>query len=81
LTELASEKVYIGDQVVTEEKPQSGIQVALKGTGFVATTDDNGRYRLGSLSAGDYTLIVWPEQGKPREQSITVPGGTFDIEL
>lgn len=81
LTELAGEKVYIGGQVVAEEKPQSGIQVALKGTGFVATTDDNGRYRLGSLSAGDYTLIVWPEQGKPRERSITVPGGTFDIEL
>lgn len=55
------------------EKPQPGLQVAIKGTGYIATTDEEGRYVLGSVAPGDYTLIVWPEEGKPVEKDVKVP--------
>ena len=53
--------------------PQAGIQVAIKGTGFLATTGPDGRYRLHGFPPGDHTLIAWPEQGKPKEKKIRVP--------
>ncbi len=82
-TSLATEKLYIGGYVLQKGKPQAGIQVALKGTGFIDTTDEDGRFRLGGLSAGQYTLVAWPESGKPKEINVTVPAakGTYNIEL
>ena len=57
--------------------PSQGIDriadVAFKGTGFVDRTDAQGRYRLGSAPPGEYTLVVWPEKGKPKERKINVP--------
>jgi hypothetical protein len=78
---VASEKAYIGGHVTLKGEPQTGIRVAVKGTGYVDETDGDGRFRLGSLSYGDYTLIAWPEKGKPKELNVTIPGGSCDIEL
>jgi len=82
-TRVAGEALYIGGYVLQKGKPQPGIQVAVKGTGFVDTTDADGRFRLGGLLEGKYTLVAWPESGKPIELNITVPNskGTYDIEL
>lgn len=82
-TSLATEKLYIGGYVLQKGKPQAGIQVALKGTGYIDTTDEDGRFRLGGLSAGQYTLVAWPESGKPKEMNVTVPAakGSYNIEL
>jgi hypothetical protein len=65
--------------------PLPGIEVAVKGTGLFATTDRDGRFVLGSLPPGKYTLVAWPQKGKPREKPVTLssgpPGEDFDIEL
>jgi len=63
--------------------PQVGVQVAVKGTGLFATSDDQGRYILGSLPPGEYTLVAWPAEGKPAERRVSLPGkaGDYDFEL
>jgi hypothetical protein len=43
-----------------------------------------GNYTLGSLQPGEYTLVAWPAEGKPKEKKITVPAekdGNYDLEL
>jgi hypothetical protein len=71
--------------------PREGVQVAVKGTGLLARTDAQGRFTLGSLPRGQYTLVAWPPKGKPREKEIVVPAvdeagkpatnGDYDLEL
>ncbi len=76
---------FIGGTIRTKGgNPQGGLTVALKGTGYTAETGSDGQYRLGGLVPGDYTLIVWPPQGKPKEKKIIVPHskkGEFDLEV
>lgn len=54
-------------------EPRPGLQVAIKGTGYLTTTDAEGRYVLGSVAPGEYTLVVWAEEGKPMEKTIAIP--------
>jgi hypothetical protein len=77
---------YIGGTVRNKAKdyePESGLSVAIKDRGWFDTTDDLGRFTLGGMPAGDYTLVVWPPKGKPKEMKITVPAddGDYDVEL
>ncbi|MGB3714982.1 MAG: Pvc16 family protein [Candidatus Promineifilaceae bacterium] len=77
---------YIGGTVRNKAKdhePESGLSVAIKGTGLFDKTDDSGRFTLGGMPAGDYTLVVWPAKGKPKEKKITVPAadGDYDVDL
>ena len=60
---------------------QKGIPVALKGTGHLTTTDDQGRYLLNNLPGGDYTLVAWPDEGKPVEKKVKVPTDQGDYDL
>ncbi len=71
----------IGGTLLKGAQPQSGIDVALKGTGFMVTTDENGRYRFLGVPTGDYTLLAWTGRSKPQEKKITVPAGDYDVEL
>lgn len=87
------EIVFISGSIREKNQPKAGIQVAIKGTGFMDTTDDEGHFILGGLQPGDYTLVVWPAEGKPKEKKITVfphggdekPAGEkeldYDLEL
>ncbi|MCI0725274.1 MAG: Pvc16 family protein, partial [Chloroflexi bacterium] len=50
----------IGGTVWDKSAPQPGVQVAVKGTGLFATSDAQGRFALGSLPPGQYTLVAWP---------------------
>jgi hypothetical protein len=80
------ERVFIGGTVrrkTKDKEPQSGLEVAIKGSGWFDTTDEEGQFRLGSMPPGEYTLVVWPEKGKPREKEITVPApdGDYDLEV
>jgi hypothetical protein len=65
--------------------PLVGVEVAVKGTGLFATTDEQGRFVLGAMPPGEYTLVAWPAKGKPKESKIVVPikqpDSTYDIEL
>ncbi len=77
--------VVIGGSVRDGETgaPQGGVAVALKDTGYVATTDTEGHFILGSVAPGGYTLIVWPLDKKPLQKKVQVPAdsGDYDIEV
>ena len=80
---LVSEMITIGGVVRRGEEALANIQVAFKGTGYVSITDENGRYRLGSIQPGNYTLVVWPPNAPPQEKAIAISRetGQYDIEL
>jgi len=61
--------------------PLRNIDVALKGTGYMATTDAEGRFLLGSVPPGTYTLIAWTSEGKPEQKEIEVPSEAYDMEV
>ncbi|MBE2198360.1 MAG: DUF4255 domain-containing protein [Anaerolinea sp.] len=80
--ETASETISIRGVITKADHPQTGIEVALKGTGLFATTDTEGQFYLNALQPGDYTLVVWHSSDKPSEHPITVPThDTYDIHL
>ena len=60
--------------------PQPNLQVAIKGTGYITATDEEGRYVLGSVVPGTYTLVVWPEEGKPVEKAIKIPAEVAEAD-
>ena len=81
---IPDELIYIGGVIrskSTSGPTQSGLQVAIKGTGWMDTSDMEGRFKLGGLPPGDYTLIVWPPDGKPKEKKISVPSPDGDYDL
>ena len=63
--------------------PVTGVEVAIKGTGLFATTDGQGRYSLGSVPPGQYTLVVWKPDGKVHQKKVTIPNqdGNYDMEV
>ena len=67
----------------TDGAPVPAIEVALKGTGYLATADAEGRFVLGSVPPGDYTLVAWPGEGKPKQRQIRIPAadGDYDMEV
>jgi plastocyanin len=42
---------------------------------FFAVTDDAGRFEIGAVPAGRYTLMVWSELGDAPPRPVTVPEG------
>lgn len=60
---------------------QSGIQVAVKGTGLFTTTDSLGRYVLENVPPGELTLVAWPPEGKPVEKRVQAPGPATEYDL
>jgi hypothetical protein len=86
--ETRAEMAFIGGTVRDKAQdgvPQAGIAVAIKGTGLFDTTDEQGRFTLGSMPPGEYTLVAWPPKGKPKEKKITitvpVKDSDYDVEI
>ncbi len=49
---------------------------------FFAVTEDDGRYTIGSVPPGSYTLLVWSELGRAEAQKVTVTDGeTVDADF
>lgn len=70
------------------KEPVAGVEVNLKGTGRVTTTDSQGRFRLGGMSPGSYTLVATAKDGTQVEHQIKLsedqsdaPPGGYDLEL
>lgn len=81
-----NQMAFIGGTVRAAKKgdPLTGVRVAIKGTGYMTETREDGRYRLSGFPPGDYTLIAWPEAGKPKEKKISIPhkkDDDFDMEF
>ncbi len=77
---------YIGGIIRSKTgdgEPQTGLEVAIKGRGWFDVTDENGRFKLGAMPPGSYTLVVWPDKGKPKEKEIIVPASedNYDLEI
>jgi hypothetical protein len=63
------------------QKPLTGIQVAVKGTGMFAQSDAQGRFRLGGLLPGQYTLVAWMPDGKTIERRVKLPADDGDYDI
>ena len=49
---------------------------------FFAVTDDDGKYSIGSVPPGTYTLVVWSELGRAEPKKVTViDGETADVDF
>jgi hypothetical protein len=83
--ETRQDLVLIGGTVrsESEQQPQPGVTVALKATGHVTTTDEDGCFVLGAVPPGDYTLIAWVGDEKPVQKEIKIPaeGKDYDMEV
>lgn len=64
-----------------ENQPLPNIDVWIRGTGFHAQTDLEGRYRIAHLNTGQYTLLAVKPDNNTVVKEITVPNGEYDIEL
>ncbi|MDI7274903.1 MAG: Pvc16 family protein [Anaerolineae bacterium] len=60
--------------------PFEGVSLTLVERGLSVSVQPDGRYTIGNLEAGSYTLEVSAEGRKPRQQRITVPSASYDIE-
>ncbi|MFW6098301.1 MAG: Pvc16 family protein [Chloroflexota bacterium] len=82
------DRTTIGGAVRRSGQPQAGITVAVRDSGLLpavrrTATDEQGRFRLGALPHGEYTLVAWPPEGKPKEKQVSIPGEgeSYDFEL
>lgn len=79
--DTAVSSTIIGGTVRQQEAPLADITVALKGTGHVTATGDDGRFTMANLLPGEYTLVAWPPEGTPVEKPVVVPGSGYDIDF
>lgn len=81
---VEADMMFIGGSVRSADEtdnPLANIEVAIKGTGIFTKTDEYGRFILGNMPPGEYTLIAWRSKGKPIEKKISVPSPTGDYNL
>jgi hypothetical protein len=80
-----SERLAIAGRVWAESTGTrlDGVRVALKGTDRTTTTDRTGRFRLGGLLPGEYTLVAALPDGQPVEKQVVLPAadGDYDLKL
>ncbi len=79
----AASFVIAGTVTDAGHTPVAGATVTLVELGLTATTDANGRYHLGRLTAGTYTLHAAAGQ-KAQDKKVSVPtpkGSTYDVQL
>src|SRR4051812_47973860 len=50
-----------------------GVRIGISGSSRAAVTDDQGRYRLEGLGAGDYTITASRLGSEPATRSVRVP--------
>jgi hypothetical protein len=58
-----------------------GALVVIRETGQRAQTDDEGRFQLGGVLRGRYTLVVRAPGRAETEQSATAPGPIYELEV
>ncbi len=71
---IQEESFRIGGQVTDPaNKPLAGAIVMLVERGLTTKTNDSGRYSLGVISSGVYTLRIRVGTAEPQDFSITIP--------
>jgi hypothetical protein len=70
----------IGGTVHSKE-PLETMRLTLVERGLDVPLQPEGRFAIGRLEAGDYTLEISHDGGKPRRYKITVPSPDYDLEV
>lgn len=70
----------IGGQVRSEQ-PLENLRLTLLERGLQVTLLSEGRFAIGNLQAGDYTLEVVAAGRQPRRYQITVPAADYEFEI
>jgi hypothetical protein len=63
------------------DKSLEQVQIVLLEEGWQIPLQPEGRFAVGNLKAGEYTLEISVEGGKPRRHKITVPSADYNIEV
>ena len=66
---------------VHSDKALDDIEVRLLEKGIIVPLQPEGRFAIGNLKQGDYTLEISVGGRKPRRHKITVPAADYDIEV
>lgn len=61
--------------------PFAGLRLTLVERGLTVPVSADGRYVIGNLEEGEYTLELEAEGQKPQRRRITVPSPSYDIEV
>jgi hypothetical protein len=64
-----------------EGLPVAGATVSVRGRGFTAQTDEEGRYTFPNLEEGEYTFVVSAPERAAVEHSMTVLAREYDLEM
>ncbi len=59
----------------------ASVRLTLVEQGRAVTVQPDGRFTIGNLKAGDYTLEAAVDGGQPRRYKITVPSPDYDLEV
>ena len=70
----------IGGRVQTD-KPLADVHLSLVERGLEVPIQPDGRFTIGQLRAGEYTLEVVVKKGKPKQHKITVPAPDYDLKV
>ena len=63
------------------DKSLEKVRLTLVERGLEVPLQPEGRFAIGNLEAGDYTLEVVKDGGKPRRHKISVPSPDYEIEV
>lgn len=66
---------------VHSKKPLENVRLTLVERGLDVPLQPKGRFAIGRLEAGDYTLEVSVDGDQPRRYKITVPSPDYDLEV
>jgi hypothetical protein len=70
----------IGGQVRTDQ-PLENLRLTLIERGLEVALQSEGRFAIGNLQPGDYTLEVVAAGRQPRRYQITVPAADYELEI
>ncbi|HOR01185.1 MAG TPA: Pvc16 family protein [Anaerolineae bacterium] len=77
----AAERLWLVGGTLRGTGAIAGLRLTLVERGLAVPVQPDGRFTIGSLEAGEYTLELATEGGKPRQQRITVPSENYDLEV
>jgi len=77
----AGDRFWMVGGTLHGDEPFEGVRLVLVERGQPVPVQKDGRFVVGNLEAGQYTLEVSTEEGKPKRHKITVPAKDYDIEL
>ena len=66
---------------IHSEKPLDDVEMILVERGLTVSLQPEGRFAIGNLKAGDYTLEISMQGRKPQRHKISVPAADYDIEI